>query len=200
MSVPLGHPGNSPKSCSPRFILGALVILWCMNGSANAQLVPLAGTVPPNLNDIEGPGPASPTMPLKMKIYFKIRNKQLFDGRADPDSPEYGKKMSTEEQDAVFGPLQSDNDAVSSWLASEGFQVGVVSEHPLAYMYFAGTVEQAENAFHVSIVSSPDGSSFGNTRDPLIPAKFADIILAIFGLSNLAGIGHGCPDTRTACM
>jgi hypothetical protein len=67
----------------------------------------MTGTVPPNLSDIEGPGPAPPTMPLKMEIYFKVRNKQLFDARADPDSPEYMRKMSIEEEDAVFGPLRS---------------------------------------------------------------------------------------------
>jgi hypothetical protein len=78
------------------------------------------------LSDIEGPGPASPTMPLRMEIYFKIRNKQLFDAGADPESPEHGRKMSTKDSDAMFGPLPSDVDAVSTWLTSEGFQVGAL--------------------------------------------------------------------------
>lgn len=184
----MNQVGRSRRSI--HCLVATLIFLWCVSGKAHAQLVPLTGTVPPNLNDIEGPGPASPTIPLKMKIYFKIRNKQTFDARADPNSPEYGKKMSTEEKDAMFGPLQSDVDAVSNWLTSEGFQVGIVSEHPLAYMYFTGTVGQAEGAFHVSIISSPDGRNFANTQDPLIPAKFGDIIQTMFGLSDLAGGGH----------
>jgi hypothetical protein len=181
-------------------LIGVLLVLFCMAANADAQLIPLAGTLAPNLSDIEGPGPAPPTMLLKMGIYFEVRNQRLFDARADPNSPDYGRKMSTEEEDAAFGPLQSDLDAVSRWLASEGFQVSVVSKHPLAYMYFDGTVDQTEKAFHVSIVSSCDGHSFGNTQDPLIPARFANVILTIFGLSNLAGTGHGCPDSRTPCM
>jgi subtilase family serine protease len=161
-----------------------------MSGNVHAQLVPMTGTVPPNLSDIEGPGPAPPTMPLKMEIYFKVRNKQLFDARADPDSPEYMRKMSIEEEDAVFGPLRSDIDVVSSWLTSEGFRVGIVSGHVLVYVQFTGTVEQTEKVFHISIISSPDGNNFANTQEPLIPARFADVILAISGLSNLGGMGH----------
>ena len=182
---------HSLKTNSTHSLVAVLIILWCTSGSARAQLVPLTGTVPPNLSDIEAPGPASPAMQLKMKIYFKIRNQQLFEARADPDSPEYRRKMSAQDEGAMFGPLQSDIDAVSSWLASEGFEVGVVSKHPPAYMYFTGTVEQAERAFHVSIVSSPDGHNFANTQDPLIPAKFGEAIQTVFGLSDLAGGGHG---------
>ena len=186
----IGGSRHPLKFWSKHSLPALLLVLWCMSGNAHAQLVPLTGTVPPNLSDIEGPGPASPTMTLKMEIYFKVRNKQLFDARADPNSPDYRRKMSSKEEDAMFGPLQSDIDAVSNWLSSEGFQVGVVSEHGLAYMQFTGTVEQAEKSFHISIISSPDGRNFGNTQDPLIPAKFSDIILSIFGLSNLAGSGH----------
>jgi subtilase family serine protease len=181
-------------------LLAVLLVVFFVAGNAEAQLIPLAGTRAPNLSEIEGPRPAPPTMLLKMKVYFKVRNQRLFHARADPNSPDYGRKMTTEEEDAAFGPLQSDLDAVSSWLSSEGFQVGGVSRHPLAYMYFDGTVDQTEKAFHISIVSSSDGHSFGNTEDPLIPARFANVILAIFGLSNLAGTGHGCPDSSTPCM
>jgi subtilase family serine protease len=193
----VGRSRHSLKFWSKHSLPAVLVILWCMSGNAHAQLVPLTGTVPPNLSDIEGPGLASPAMPLKMEIYFKVRNKQLFDARADPDSPEYMRKMSSKERDAMFGPLQIDIDAVSGWLTSQGFQVGAVSVHPPAYLDFTGTVEQAERAFHVSIVASADGSNIANTQDPLIPARFADVILAISGLSNLGGMGHGtlfnCP-------
>jgi subtilase family serine protease len=172
-----------------------LVFLLVTTRPSSAQMTKLPGTVPPNLGDIQGPSPAPPNMVLRMQLYFKFRNKELVDsileGQSDPNSEYYGRSLSTKETDALFSPTKEDIDAVSTWLTSQGFELGALSEHAPVSLDFSGTADQVQRAFHISIIVSSDGRNRANTEDPLIPTQFQDIIQSIFGLSNLGGYSSG---------
>src|SRR5208282_5525572 len=82
-----------------------------------------------------------------------------------------------------FGPAQSDLEAVSHWLAAQGFQI--LSTGPQErYIEFAGPVWRAERSFHTSIAAFAGRRAYANLTDPLIPNQFGNIIESIQGLDN----------------
>ena len=71
---------------------------------------------------------------------------------------------------------------------------------------FSGSVATVEKAFNTKIMTFRDGSKFGNTTEPEIPAAFADIVGEVTGLQNLGRLEpvfkpsriHGLPPAKPA--
>jgi len=81
-----------------------------------------------------------------------------------------------------FGASPAEINAVSDWLAGEGFSVTRSAPN---FLDFTGPVAQAERTFAVRIAKFGDGSRYANTVDPIVPKRFAGVIGAIRGLDNM---------------
>jgi subtilase family serine protease len=133
-------------------------------------------------------GDADPSRALRMQVHLAPRNEKkldrLLDALQDPSSPDYRRWLSSAEYERHFGPTQEDVDAVTRWLAAQGFNVKFASASQ-ARIAFEGTVANARRAFRVRIAGSRDGKYFGNAGDPMVPASLAAKISHVAGLHNL---------------
>src|SRR5271167_3655126 len=74
---------------------------------------------------------AEPEMPMTMRITLALHHRadldQLLRDQQDPSSPRYHQWLTPQEFNARFGPSQAQADAVSNWLARQGFLVTAAS-------------------------------------------------------------------------
>lgn len=77
---------------------------------------------------------------------------------------------------------------LDDWLTGEGFRI-VSSEYDSIVV--DGSVEDAEQAFQVTIMMTRDGRDYGNLEDPKLPARFGDIVWSITGLSPVTSATSG---------
>ena len=154
----------------------------------------LAGNHPLEAETAAVTANADPSQVLTMQVRFAIRNRaeldKLLAEQQDPASPNYHKWLNTGEFDQRFGAAQSQVNAVTEWLRSQGFSV--VSSSP-QYVEFTGTVAQTERALSVRIAKFGNGKFYANTSDPYLPAQFEGVIGSIEGLDNLR---QAVPATR----
>jgi len=100
-------------------------------------------------------------------------------------SPNYHKWLTPDQFGVQFGPTDADIQAVTSWLASFGFQSIKVSRGRTV-IEFSGTVAQVETALHAPIhrfVVNGE-SHWANSSDPQIPAALAPVISSIVSLHD----------------
>jgi subtilase family serine protease len=129
---------------------------------------------------------ADRSMPMELTVVLGLRDpaglERFLAQQRDRSSKNYHRWLTPAQFADRFGPSQAQIDALARWLRSEGLKVKSVSR--LARMIeVAGTAAQAETIFQTTIVSN--GASFGNTSDPVLPAQFAGLIIAINGLDNM---------------
>jgi len=110
---------------------------------------------------------------------------KLLAAQQDPTSPQYHRWLSAAEFNRRFGPTAAQIDAVKNWLADAGFVIAKVDRRSRT-ITVKGSVATAEAAFATEIVT--DGSNFGNTSDPSVPAELAGLIADIQGLDNMRAV------------
>ena len=95
----------------------------------------------------------------------------------DPKSPNYRKWLTPEQFGAQFGVADADVQAVTSYLAAQGFAVGRVFNNKMA-VEFSGTAGQVRSAFQTEIHSyAVNGKTFhANAAAPQIPAALAPVV------------------------
>ncbi|MGC1401002.1 kelch repeat-containing protein [Candidatus Binatus sp.] len=71
----------------------------------------------------------------------------------------------------------------SDWLTDGGFQI-IDADTKAGYLHISGSVEDAADAFQTQIMMTREGS-YGNLSDPKIPARFASVVRAISGLTEV---------------
>jgi hypothetical protein len=100
-------------------------------------------------------------------------------------SPNFHKWLTPDQFGQQFGPADADIQAVTSWLASFGFQSIKVS-HGRTTIEFSGTASQVESALHTPIHQYVvNGEShWANANDPQIPAALAPVISGFVSLHN----------------
>ena len=151
---------------------------------AGEPAVALIGNHP--VADLTNFGPADKDRRLDLQIVFALRNKPALDellaAQQDPNSPQYHHWLTPNEFHARFGPSPNDVGAVVEWLRSEGLSADGADGRSVR---LTAAVAQVERIFGVAIVASADGRLYGNTSDPLIPARFAGVIARIEGLDNM---------------
>lgn len=156
---------------------------------ADAQTVPLRGTVSPQALNLPTYGDLPATQTLPLQIWFKSPNQEqlnaLLASQQDSRSPQYHKWLTPQEYASRFGVTQPEFDQVSNWLRSEGFQV--IGGSPLdGYIKFSGSTLTISRAFGTSVSKfSPDGSRFGILKEPRIPTQYENVVGNITGLDNL---------------
>ncbi len=101
----------------------------------------------------------------------------------DKNSPNFRHWMTAAEQGEKFGLAQSDLDAITGWLRSEGFTVGYVYPNRMV-IDFSGTAGMIRNAFHTEIHSLAVNGQMhiANMSDPQIPAA---LLPAVHGVVSM---------------
>lgn len=148
---------------------------------------------PPDLPGVRFSAHAPRDMPLNIGVTLALRDRDKLErdneARANPFSPLYGKAVTKEEWERYFAPRKQDVDGVVQWLKKQGFKFTGGTPR-LGGLDFEATVDEAERAFQVQIMTTPEGKLYANDDRPKVPARFAGVITYVMGLSNAeAGIG-----------
>lgn len=100
-------------------------------------------------------------------------------------SANFHKWLTPDQFGQQFGPADADIQAVTSWLASFGFQSIKVSRGRTV-IEFSGTASQVESALHTPIHQYVvNGEShWANANEPQIPAALAPVISGVVSLHN----------------
>jgi len=110
---------------------------------------------------------------------------QLLADQQDPASPRYHAWLTPEQFGEQFGAMQADIDTVTSWLASQGFQVTEVAAGRRT-IEFSGTVQQVEAAFGTEIhrYRWNGREHIANATDISIPAALATVAKGVVSLND----------------
>ena len=119
-------------------------------------------------------------MVLKRSDAQEMALDALVAAQKDPASPSYHKWLTPEQLGAQFGVADADVQAVTSYLAAQGFAVSRVSKNKMA-VEFSGTTGQVRSAFRTEIHSyAVNGQSFhANVSAPQIPAALASVVKGV---------------------
>ncbi len=157
-----------------------------------AQRVTLSGNTHPLARAQYDQGAAPPNLPMdRIQLVLKRSPDQeaglqdLLEQQQIKSSASYHKWLTPDQFGQQFGPADADIQAVTSWLASFGFQSINVSRGR-TLIEFSGTASQVETALHTSIHRYVvDGEShWANASDPQIPAALAPVISGIVSLHD----------------
>ena len=103
----------------------------------------------------------------------------------DPASPSYHQWLTAEQFGQKFGLAQSDIDAVTNWLESQGFVVNQVYSNKMV-IDFSGTAGQIRRTFATEIhnLEVNGQTHIANTSDPQIPTALAPAVAGIASLHD----------------
>ena len=103
----------------------------------------------------------------------------------DKSSPNYHKWLTPDQFGSEFGPSDQDIQTVTSWLQSQGFQVGNLSKGR-TLIEFSGTADQVQQAFHTPIHSFVVNGvqHWANVNDPSIPTALTPVVAGVSSLHN----------------
>ena len=144
-----------------------------------AQLATLAGNTRPEANPANDRGMVPDSMPLDHMLLQLRRSdvqeqafRTLIDQLHDRYSPNFHKWLSVGEIGTRFGPATADIQAVTGWLAQNGFAVNVVYTNGMV-IDFSGTAGQVRAAFHTEIhqLSVNGVTHIANMSDPKISGR-----------------------------
>src|SRR5579875_2502940 len=189
-----------------RLICALALMVSSYSAVATAQSIPIKGNVPGF--QMTGGVPADPNTVLCMSIRLALKNSAalatLLTNLQTPGNPQYHQFVSKSSFLATYAPSQSQVQSLITWLTGQGFKVGPSGNagqctamlapysYPSMFIDFSGTVQQAESAFAISIVSNGK-KTYENTTSPSLPSSLAGTVAFIAGLDNLAGGASVCP-------
>ncbi|HEV3218851.1 MAG TPA: protease pro-enzyme activation domain-containing protein [Candidatus Acidoferrales bacterium] len=188
-SSPAPNPAPVPQNGTFQVPPARALVTDAVNDSI---LVSLSNTVHPLARAEFDQGPAPADLPMRRILLVLNRSSdqeaaldQLLNDQQNPNSPNYKNWLTPDQFGQMFGPADSDIQAVTGWLGSHGFQIGSVS-HGKTVIEFSGTASQVQEAFHTEIhkftVNGQD--HWANTSDPQIPAALAPVIKGFATLHN----------------
>ena len=158
----------------------------------NAQRVTLSGNVHPLARAEYDRGAADSGLPMgRILLLLKRSDAQeaalqtYMEQQQDKSSPNYQVWLTPAQFGALYGPADSDVQAVTQWLGSQGFTVNKVYSGKTV-IEFSGTVAQVQVAFGVGIHNfQVNGKMYvANANDPQIPAALAPVVSGIVSLNN----------------
>jgi len=154
--------------------------------------VTLGGNVHPLARPEFDRGVAPDELPMRRMLLVLQRApeqetalRQLLDDQQVKGSPHYHQWLTPEAFGQQFGPADSDIQAVTGWLESEGFEVTKVGAGRTV-IEFSGTAGLVRQALGTEIHKfQVDGEDhWANTRDPQIPAALAPVVAGLASLNN----------------
>ena len=103
----------------------------------------------------------------------------------DKSSPNFHQWLTPEQFGAQFGPADADIQAVTDWLARQGFSIGKVYSGKTV-IEFSGTAGQVQQAFGTAIHNyQVNGKMYSaNASDPQIPTALAPVVSGVVSLHN----------------
>src|SRR5208337_3822516 len=113
------------------------------------------------------------------------RNRKLRYDQQIKSSPNYHMWLTPEQFGQQFGPVDADIQAVTDWLASQGFQVSRVAAGRTV-IEFSGTAGAVGQAFHTEIHKFVVNGEehWANASDPQIPAALTPVVAGFASLNN----------------
>jgi Pro-kumamolisin, activation domain/Bacterial Ig-like domain (group 3) len=197
-----------------RLILGAFGLALAGAMSVQAQRAPVASRLVDTVNDadsvrIQGNvhpyarpaydrGALADSQPMSRMLLLLQRGadqeqslRQLLDEQQTKGSGSYHSWLTPEQFGKQFGPADSDVQAVTDWLAKQGFEIGKISAGRIA-IEFSGNVAQVRNAFHTEIhrfVANGE-EHFANVSDPAIPRALSPVVAGLVALHNFPRQAH----------
>lgn len=104
----------------------------------------------------------------------------------NPSSPLYHHWLTPQQVGDLYGPTQSDLDAITSWATSQG--LALVSVQPnRVRIDFTGSLAVIANAFHTGFANFNLGerTQLSAISEPSIPLAFSSVIQAVHGLTGV---------------
>jgi subtilase family serine protease len=100
-------------------------------------------------------------------------------------SPNYHHWLTAAQQGAQFGPAETDIEAITNWLRSQGFSVDSIADNRMA-IHFSGSAAQVQKAFHTEIhtLNVNGAAHIANMSDPQIPSALAPAVVGVQALHN----------------
>jgi Pro-kumamolisin, activation domain/Bacterial Ig-like domain (group 3) len=158
----------------------------------DAQRTILKGNVHPLARPEHDQGLAPDSLSMARMLLVLKRSPQqetalssLLVGQQDKSSPQYHHWLTPQQFGQEFGPSDSDLQAVTDWLAAQGFQVTRVT-NGRAIVEFSGTAGLVRQVFHTGIHKYVvNGKPYwANASDPQIPAALAPVVAGVASLNN----------------
>jgi subtilase family serine protease len=156
------------------------------------NLVTLRGNVHPWARPEFDQGVAPDDLPMERMLLVLQRGpeqeatlRQMLDEQQVKSSPLFHQWLTPEQFGQQFGPADSDLQAVTNWLATQGFEVTNVSagRTVVEFSGTAGLVRQVLGTeIHKFIVNGED--HWANATDPQIPAALAPVVAGFASLNN----------------
>ncbi len=191
----------------PSFVLVSIFLTWlapaltAQNPEARARItqavnaqqrVTLQGNIHPLARPEYDRGPAPDDLPIQRTLLVLKRSdeqeadlRRLLDEQQTKASPNFHKWLTPEEFGQRFGPTDSDIQAVTDWLAGEGFQVKRVAAGRTV-IEFSGSAGLVRDNLHTEIhrfVVNGE-AHWANVSNPQIPAALAPVVAGIASLNN----------------
>jgi subtilase family serine protease len=158
----------------------------------DAQTVRLQGNVHPLARPGNDQGALADSQPMTRLLLLLQRSteqemalRQLMDAQQTKGSGNYHAWLTPEQFGKQYGPSDADVQAVTDWLAKQGFQVSKVAAGRTV-VEFSGNMGQVRNAFHTEIhryVMNGE-EHFANASDPAIPVALAPVVAGVVSLHN----------------
>src|SRR6202161_1495889 len=148
------------------------------------NLTVLHGNVHPLARAESDQGAASEAQALHRMLLLLQRSpeqeatlQQLLSDQQDKVSGRYHEWLTPEQFGTQFGPSDADLQAVTQWLAGQGFG-NMAGRAGRTTIEFAGTAGQVRNAFHTEIrrYAVKGEMHFANASDPAIPTALAPVV------------------------
>jgi len=142
-------------------------------------------------------GTAPATLPMQRMLLVLKRSPQqesalrrLLDDQQDKASPNYHKWLTPEQFGRQFGPSDADMHSITSWLQSQGFQVGTSKGRTV--LEFSGSASQVQEAFHTTIHKYVVNGEqhWANASDPQIPTALTPAVVGVLTLHNFLKKPH----------
>jgi hypothetical protein len=152
----------------------------------------LPGNVHPLARPEFDQGEAPAYLPLGRMLLVLKRSPQqeaalqrLLEDQQDIHSNVYHQWLTPQQFGERFGPADTDIDAVTQWLTSNGFQISQISRSK-QFIEFSGNTTQVKQAFGTSIHSYVVNGEqhWANAANPSIPSALAPVVAGVDSLHN----------------
>jgi Pro-kumamolisin, activation domain/Bacterial Ig-like domain (group 3) len=174
----------------------------------DSRLVTLSGHTHPLARAQYDQGAAPPDLPMNriMLVLKRSANQEsalqdLLVQQQVTSSTNFHKWLTPDQFGQQFGPADADIQAVTSWLASYGFQSIKVSKGRTV-IEFSGTASQVQTALHTPIhrYTVNGESHWANANEPQIPVALAPVISGFASLHNFPKKPASVRSGRTAAL
>ncbi|HEY1745018.1 MAG TPA: protease pro-enzyme activation domain-containing protein [Granulicella sp.] len=130
--------------------------------------------------------PTHVSLLLRRDAAVEAAFEQLLADQQNPSSPLYHHWLTPQQVGDLYGPTQSDLDAITSWATSQGLTLVSVQPNRVK-VDFTGSIAVIANAFHTSFANFNLG---GRTRlsaisEPSIPLALSSVIQSVHGLTEV---------------